>query len=305
MMTGGQGIFRGFLLGVLLAFLVAGGAAWYVYGQIQRQIAPENTRQVVETQLARLVSSPVSVGDARIKFPNLLTLERVKISSASETLADVEKVEASAEGGIDGLRRGRFLEVVLTHPVISLHLRNGKWNLVEFLEPILAKMSSAQGAPISATPGVVAPAVLPLQVISLKGLELKVQTGEKLPEVTLRAASVELSRKDPGSPWTLLCEGSHLRLDTLTGEWPLQNLFEALQGLAPDRKPADSAKNQGAAKSDAPLLAGIRLENASVEIHQPAQILTIEGFSLNTDELFQVIRVQTGSLEKKNLKPLA
>jgi hypothetical protein len=300
-MAAGRSAIVGFLFGVVLTLIATGLSAYYAYKTFERQISPETIRATAENQLTQLAGSPVSVGGAQINFPNLLVLDHLKIASATQTLVTVEKIEAIAEGGVQGLKEARFIELVVTKPIVSLDRAGGKWNAATFLAPILDRFAKGgKPSPSGATGEAIqtAKGPPPLKSILLKGLSLAITVDGKSTPSALEAGDVSLSRKDAKSPWNLVCKGGHLRLNNADGEWPLLEALTALQQLFNGKK-ASPVEQPEPREPAQPILAGVQLENITLELIQPAQLLTIEGLSLRADELFKMIEVQTGELEKK------
>src|SRR3990172_731668 len=208
-----RGLVTGFIAGVVVTLILAGSTAYYVYVQIQRRLSSDTTQRTVETRLISLLGKDADLGGAKVTLPNLLTLDRVSISNATGTVLSIAKVEATAEGGISGLQAGRFMEMVLTDPVITLEKRHGRWNVRDLLDPLLAKVSQpSASAPTSAsgTPSAAKP-LFPLKMVDLRGLRLSVKI-ENQSNQELAIESLLLTREDPSKPWNLLCKGTSLQI---------------------------------------------------------------------------------------------
>ncbi len=295
-----RGLVAGFLAGVVLTLILAGSTAYYVYTQVQQRLSPEGTQQAVETRLVSLLGQGAKVGGAQVTFPNLITLSNVSIANATGTVFSVEKIEAAAEGGVAGLQQGHFVEVVLTHPVITLERKHGRWNVRDLIDPLLARASaiaSASPALPSATTTTTKHGI-PLRMVQLKGLNLTIAV-EIQPPQRFEIETLLCSRENKESPWSLHCQGTQIHLNSAAEEFPFGELANSIQDLVPSHKeePAIPPSEKH------PWLAGVILENTSLEITYPQQRIILEGISFQADELFEVLKLQTGSLEKKNVSP--
>ena len=70
-----------------------------------------------------------------------------------------------------------------------------------------------------------------------------------------------------------------------------------------DPAPAEKSEGKGEEKDIASLptwLGNVRLEDLTLDLLHPKQVFTLERFSASAKELFQIINLQTGSIEKKN-----
>lgn len=290
---------KGFLIGFAVAVLIAGGLAYLAYSTLEKHLSPEATQKVVEQQLKTLVGTPVAIGQAQVTLPNLLTLNRVRIDSGSQTVLSVEKIEAAAEGGLSGLQQGRFVEVVLTQPTLRLEKRNGEWNITDILKPVLtlsAEASPAQASP-PASAGGASQAHLALRSVVLKDLHVSISEMDGTATNDLQMAELTLVRAKPEDPWSLHCKGSTLRLNPSPGERPLIDVLASIQEGLKGIQPSGASQTKS---PSSPWLAGVELEETSIELSYPDQIWSIEGLSIQADQLFEMIRFQTGSLEKKN-----
>ncbi len=286
-----RGLIVGFLVGVVLTLILAGSTAYYVYTQVQRRLSSQGTQQAIETRLVSLLGEGAKVGGAQVTFPNQITLNNVRIANTTGTILSVEKIEAAAEGGGTGLQQGRFIEVILTHPVISLEKRHGRWNLRDLLDPLLAKTASS-ASPSSATS---TKSGIPLRAIQIKQLNLTISVENQ----SLQQYEVETllcNRENNESPWNLFCQGTQVHLNSASEVFPFSDLVSSMQDLIPSRK----AESMGPSKGVSSWLAGVILENTSLELSYPQQNIIIEGISFQADQLFETLRLQTGFLEKKN-----
>lgn len=298
-MAGNKSAFAGFLLGVILTLILAGGVGYYVFERVQRAISPETTRQTAEEQLSRVAGQPVSVGQAQADLiENLLSLDKVRIGSATDAFLEVDRIELFAEGGVQGLRSGRFSQAVLTHPVVALEQRAGRWNIEGFLLSLLEGRRLAAGEPGDSTSALPAVPGTSLSLLSLKitDLELEVELADAVSFTGFSAEEVQLTRNDPGAPWNLAVRGAQVQVNTVTGDMPLLDAFEQVHALFTSRTGEVSApQEQGAPAA----LAEVNLEDISLEWAQPSQILSFEGLSFRAEDFLHLIRAQTGSLEKK------
>lgn len=295
-----RGLIAGFLAGVVLTLLLAGSTAYYVYTQVQHRLSQEGTQQTVETRLESLFGPGVSVGGAQVTLPNLITLSKVNIVNATGTIFSVEKIEAVAEGGVKGLQEGQFVEVALTHPVIALEKKHGRWNLRDLIDPILARSaalaSTSMVAPASGTPITPVPKGIPLKTVQVKGLKVTIAVEDQ-PLQQYEIENLVCSRENREAPWSLVCQGTQVHLNSATEEFPLGDLVRSVRDLLPTRQEETSTPPAIAH----PWLAGVVLENTSLELTYPQQRILIEGISFQADSLFEVLKLQTGSLEKKNV----
>lgn len=296
-------ILLGFVLGALLALAGAGIVGYSVYQSIQKRISPDAVRDKAQEQFKSILGNDVDVGKASLSLPNLLTLENIRFGTTEAPWLVIEKIEAAAEGGVDGLQAGRFAEIVLTNPKIQLVRQSGQWNFVEVLRPLLA----ARGAQASAT-GTIGAATgtkpgLPIKVIQVVGLDLsaRVETGEAS---TVKSETLLISREDVNSPWTIYGENSNILAGTADGDWLLKDVLAAALGLfgsetdGPQTTVAAPGNEEG---QDRPVLLGVRLENLTIQAMRPNEVLSMDGVSLNFDQLKKTLQFQTGSLEKKTL----
>ncbi len=286
-----RGLVVGFLAGVVLTLILAGSTAYYVYTQIQRRLSSEGTQQAVETQLVSLLGEGARVESAQVTFPNLITLNNLSISNATGTILSVEKIEAAAEGGVTGLQQGRFIEVVLTRPVIALEKRHGRWNLRDLIDPLLARTTAGANASSSTSTR----ASLPLRMVQIKEPKLTVAM-ENQPFQEYEAETLVCSREDHHSAWSLFCQGAHVRLNSTSESFPFGDLVNSMQDLVVSRSGNSTAPPVDAGS----WLAGVTMENTSLELNYPQQNIIIEGISFQADRLFETLKLQTGSLEKKN-----
>jgi hypothetical protein len=318
----GRGLVVGFLGGVLLTLIAAGVTGWYIYQSIQKKLSAENTQQMVESRMRSLLGSEVAVGSAVVTLPNLITLERISLTSDDTSLLSIDKVEAAAEGGVTGLTEGRFVEVILTNPVVNLvQTEGGSWNLSKVLDPLLARSIRTVTTPTQVGSGELSSATklntpatsmplskrLPLKNIQLKNLQVSL-TIENTHQHKLRIGDLMLTRKDVDSSWSLTGKECAIQLATLSGKTDLVTTFNSLVGLVPSLTTAASPGGQGEKTppqaSSPPWLAGFRLEQVSLEVIDTQQNLSIEGITLSADELFEVIRIQSDQNEKKNLQSI-
>ena len=295
-----RGLIRGFIAGVVVTLLGAGLSGYLLYQRIQSRISPEGVRQKAERALGELTGKKVEVGSAQVTFPNLLTLERVRLSSATETILVMEKLEAFAEGGLEGLQESRFAQLVVTNPVLSLERRDGKWNLVEFLAPLAQLAARAPVAGTSSGHG------LPLTLVRVRGLNVTVALENRSPYSGIELADFILSRDKGEGPWSLRGTGGKIRLNPDEAAWPLPDLAEEIRDLfagtqAPKTQVVDPS--QAAPETTDQWLADVALEDVSLELVHSHQSLSLGGISFSAADLFRTLRLQTGSLEKKNLNP--
>lgn len=300
-MPGKKSAIVGFLIGVILTLILAGGAGYLLYQKIERAISPETTRATAEEQLSKLARQPVTVGEAKADLiESLLTLNKVRIGSGTETFLEIEKVELAAEGGVQGLRAGRFSEAVLTHPVVSLEKREGRWNLQTYLAPIIEGARKAAGLPreITSEPSSVADGPqISLRSIRVSDLEIQLALDDGASFTGLSVSEVDLAREGPGTPWNLTARGTQVQVNTTSGDMPLLGALQEAQTLLGG---ASGSKALGGSKAVSPALAGVALEDVSLEWSQPSQILSFEGLSFRAEDFFRLLSMQTGSLEKKN-----
>ncbi|MCA9416607.1 MAG: hypothetical protein KC917_10060 [Candidatus Omnitrophica bacterium] len=302
-MSNGRGLIRGFLLGVVVTLILAAAIGYGVYRQVEKAISDESVRETAEETLARVMGGSVAIRDGEISLPNLLTLSEVSLSDGKGKMVSVDRIELIAEGGVQGLREGKFGQVILTHPTISLQRSQDTWNLVEFLRPVLgeAKAIQADASPENGS----SRNELPLKLVKIVGLDFQVSLEDEALYSGISADEVILSRKDLESPWAVQCRRGKLRLNPSADEWPLAETYQALTGLMshPTQPAPESSGNAGQPFKSPPWLGDVILEDFDLELIHPNQHLTINGLSMQADEMFELIRLQTGSLEKKTPPP--
>lgn len=292
-----RGIIRGFLAGVVVTLIGAGVAGYLFYKGIEAKISPEAIRTAAEETLAGLVQRPVSVGTAKIGIANnLLSMERVRISSATGTLLTVEKLEAFAEGGVDGLQEGRFARIVVTNPVVSLKREGGEWNLSSFLSPLL---NSPVGGVVSDSTAENAEPAMPLTLVQVFGLQLWVTLENETTYSGVSLKELVLSRSDPEQAWQVHAEDGNVQLNPSADEWPLLEAMGMGAGIPVTGESV--SRTEDADGSDSQWLADVEIENVSLELVHPRQALSVGEISFSAEDFFRVIRLRTGSLEKKSL----
>ena len=289
-----------------MTLIVAGVIGYSIYKRVETAIAPETVRETAEETLARIMGGKVQVSSGEISLPNLLTLTDVSLSDGRGKMVAFDRVELIAEGGVQGLQEGRFGQIILTNPKISLQRIEGKWNLVEYLSPLL----SAAGRTPSISPSSATDErkPLPLKLVRIVGLDFQVTLDEGKVYSGIEAQEVTLSREDLESPWNVHCKGGSLRLNPTSEEWPLLETTQALSMMAALR-PAGNIQSE-TRQSPLPVTSPFRmgdviLDSFDLELIHPNQHLTLSGLSIQMDELFELIRLQTGSLEKKTPHPKA
>jgi len=305
MMATRSGAIRGFLAGVAVTVVVAGLAGYLFYKGIQSKLSPEAIRKAAERKISAMMQQPVTVGSADLQFPNLITLKRLRINSEDQPLLVAERIEAYAEGGVQGVEQGRFSRLVVTNPVISLERKNGTWNLASFLSPFLEKKSSGG---VSDSTGSAEPAgPIPLTLIEVTGLKMTVTLGEKDTYSAVDFGELTFSRENPGSPWNVHARNGNLRLNPAEGEWPLLEAVGLARGIA-SQEPGKSADRSNAQPQEANTpswLGEVVAEEVNVQFVHTNQILSASGLSFQAKNLFELIRLRTGSLEKKTSRPSA
>ncbi len=305
-MSSGRGLIRGFLVGVFLTMILAGGIGYVIYKRVETAISPESVRESAEETLARIMGGKVQVRSGEIGLPNLLTLSDVSLSDGHGKMISFDRVELIAEGGVQGLQEGRFGQVILTNPTISLQRIEGKWNLVEYLQPLLsASQKKSASSPLSAS---AEQKPLPLKLVQITGLDFQVTLGDGEVYSGIDADEVTLSREDLDSPWAIHCKSGRLRLNPTAEEWPLFETYDALVGLLADNQVAESSPGRsltGEPWNSPTWLGDVIMDGFDLEFIHPNQHLTLSGLSMQADEMFEFIRLQTGNLEKKTPHPKA
>lgn len=296
-MSSGRGLIRGFLAGVAVALLFAGAAGYFIYRKVETAISPETVRETAEETLARIMGGAVQVQSGEISLPNILTLSGVTLSDSNGEMLSFERVQLIAEGGVQGIQEGRFAQVVVTQPQITLRRQNGAWNLVDFFKPLLTKKPSE--AVEEKNPP-------PITLIRIVGLDFKTELEEGALYSGFQAEEATLSRKDLDSPWAVYARKGVIRMNPTANEWPLLETYSAVAALvAPASGPPPPAPSDRPPFQSPDWLGDVILDDFELEIIHPNQHLRISGLSMKADEMLEMIRLQTGSLEKKKPSPRA
>jgi hypothetical protein len=284
----------------MVVTLVGAGIAGYLfYKGIQARISPDAIRIAAEETLTGLVRQPVSVDSAKVGIANnLLSLERVRISSATGALVSVEKLEAYAEGGMEGLQQGRFARIVVTNPVVSLQRKDGEWNLTSFLSPLLR--GPVGGIVSESTAEAAAEKGMPLTLVEVFGLELTVTLEDGTTYSGVSLDNLVLSRDGPDMAWQVHIRDASLRLNPSADEWPLLEATGCVRSLIAAGDGISETDTSGSV-SDQHWLANVAVENVSIELVHPKQVLSVGGLSFSAENFLKLIRLRTGSLEKKSL----
>ena len=301
-MSAHRGIIRGFLAGMVVTLIGAGVAGYLFYKGIQAKISPDAIRTAAEDTLTGLVRQPVSVDSAKVGIANnVLSLETVRIASATGDLLTVEKLEAYAEGGMEGLQQGRFSRLVVTNPVVSLERKHGEWNLTSFLSPLLR--SPVGGILSESTAEAAVEMGMPLTLVEVFGFQLKVTLEDGTTYSGVSLERLVLTREEPQAAWQVRAGDGSLRLNPSSDQWPLLEVFRSVQSLAAssnEESPSDETDTSGSV-SGQHWLANVAVEDVSIELVHPQYALSVGGVSFSAEDLFKVIRLRTGALEKKNL----
>jgi hypothetical protein len=283
---------------------VGGGAAYWFYQRVRSELSPESIQESAESVLADLAGQDVQVGSAELGIADgTLSLSRVRIASQTETFFSADRIVAFADGGLSGLKEGRFAQLRIEKPVLTLERRGGQWNLSAFLTPILHRVKSKGDE----TSGTSAPTSLPLNRVQLNNPHLTVTLEDGKTYSAVEFARLDLSRENPESPWELSAQQGSLRLNPTADEWPLLDAAELLQALVVDLGVGGASQTPSATGESQSMLGLKRvfLDEVQVDLIQQGQSLSVGGLSFEAQEFFQFLKLQTGSLEKKSLKPSA
>ena len=305
-MPSGRGLIRGFIAGVTVTLVVAVGVGYVVYKKVETAISSESVKETAEETLARIMGGKVQIQSGEISLPNLLTLSDVSFANAQGKIVSFDRVELIAEGGVQGIREGQFAQVILTHPVITLERVGETWNLVEFLKPLIAGAQVSHESSPSEASGEQKP--LPVKMIQMTGLDFQVSLKDKEVYSGISAKEVTLSRENLDSPWVLYCKQGRLRLNPSADEWPLVETYVALADLVAPQPAGEIGSSTGPSSPSLGVpfaLGDILFDDFDLEFIHPKQHLTLSGLSLRSDEFFELIRIQTGNLEKKTPHPKA
>jgi len=132
-------------------------------------------------------------------------------------------------------------------------------------------------------------------MVQIKELKLTIAV-ENQPFQQYEAETLLCSRENNTSPWSLFCQGTRVRLNSASEAFSFGDLATSMMDLIPARKEKPMAPSSGVSS----WLAGVTLENTSLELSYPQQNIILEGISFQADQLFEILKLQTGSLEKKN-----
>ena len=311
-MPAGRGLIRGFIVGVVVTLVAVGGIGYSVYKRIEKSVSPETVRETTEEALARILGGEVHVQSGEVILPNLLTLTGVELSDSRGEIVSVDRVELIAEGGVQGLKKGQFGQIRLVHPRITLERDDQKWNLVEFLKPLLSRSitvaSASTPSASTAHPG------LPLRLVDIVDLDFRVSLKNREIYSGISVEQLALSRNTLDSPWDVHCKKGRLRLNPSAEEWPLVETYAALanlvrSGTASRKAPPSGTPSTGmgpAAQISPPSWLGeCVLDDFDLEFIHPNQHLTVSGLSLQAGQMLEFIRLQTGDLKKKTPSPKA
>ncbi|MCB9784216.1 MAG: hypothetical protein H6751_14730 [Candidatus Omnitrophica bacterium] len=298
-----KGLIGSFLAGLMVALICAGGAGYWVYKTIQARLSPPAIRQSAEESLSKAAAQPVSVGGASISLTDsVLVFRDIRIDVEDQEMISIDRIDARAEG-LQELNQRQFVELIVTKPTISLRRDVGKWNLESFLQPILEKINTPSVP--EATPESSERKPVPLTHIQVKDANLRVALdgGETYSSVAI--GNLDLAREDLESPWIIRVEDSSIRLNPSQNEWPLLELAHLVEDKLKSRGEESSADENPPAEKKSPLksIGTVAVEKVSFELIHPRTRLSLEEFSFEASEFFDLIRIQTGSLEKKSPPP--
>ncbi len=290
-------------MGVVVTLIVAGVAGLWVYKEIQARLSPPAVIESAEKGLTDAVTHPVSIGDASIRLTeSVLVLGEIQISVENDVIVSVDQIEARAKS-LKDLQDRRFVELVVTHPKITLKRNVDRWNLESFLDPILAKI----GAPeveegTSESAGKKSP---PITHVQISDVELAVSLEGGAAYSGIQIGNLDLIRENLDSPWNIRLNDSKIRLNPSQEEWPFLEVVDLVQGMIPAKPVKDASGRVDEATKSSPLekLGTVTLENIGFELIHPQNEITVESLSFEASRLFEIIRLQTGSLEKKSPPP--
>jgi len=303
MVTTKKGVFLGFLTGIFVALVVAGGAGFWIYKTIQARLSPPAIRETAEKNLSDAIVHPVTVGDASIGLTeSVLVFGEIEVTVENETMVSVDRIEARAES-LQGLRDRQFVELVVTRPTLSLKRHLERWNLESFLDPILAKMG-APSVPES-TPESTDKNSPPIAHVQVTDAEITVSLDGGTSYSGLQIGNLDLRRENLEAPWDVRLENCKVRLNPSLEEWPILELVDLVQELIPANEIEAASGPDADATPSNPLekLGTVTLENITFELIHPRHQIALGSFSFKASRLFEMIRVQTGTLKKKSPPP--
>ncbi len=285
---------------MVVALIGAGGVGFWVYKTIQARLSPPAIREAAEKSLSEATSHPVSVGEASLSLTDsVLVFRNIGIKVEHEAFLTIDRIDARAES-LTELNDRKFVELTVTKPKIILKRDSDRWNLEAFLDPLLKKIGSP--SIVESSPEEIEKKPIPITHIQVTDAEVTVSLdwGESYSGINI--GNLDLRRENIDMPWALRLKDSKVRLNPTQEEWPLLEVVDLVKGMIPKRENGTSEKPDPGIDKGGPLeaLGTIALENVGFELIHPKQEITLEGFSFEASRFFEIIRVQSGTLEKKS-----